>query len=247
MSTAPHIVVGIDEVGRGCVVGPLVVGAVANVKSWSDPQVRDSKRIKSEKRKSEISKRISDNTLWSIAVAHNTVIDESGISVALVTAMIKALDDLKSRVMRYAPGIPIVIIVDGNEIMELATRYNSGMCTVKFMPRADATVFEVGSASIIAKVARDNWCHEIVKLQPTLSVYDIDASKGYGTETHTQALIQHGLSQWHRKDFCKTLTTNYLEKKAHVKTRPTPPGDDPHLRRSEAGVKIATSRPASSS
>lgn len=221
MNLPPEIIIGIDEVGRGCVFGPLAVCGVANPLGWTDPRVRDSKEIKSEKRKNDICAAVCKNTLWSLAVAHNTTIEEYGITAALTQAMIKVLDDLVTRVGKAIQGTAtrIRIIGDGNDMYPIIARYEcvvagGGLVSVQFLPKADSNFFEVSAASIVAKASRDLWCHDIVKANPTLAVYGIDDCKGYASSQHTHALVQHGLTAWHRKSFCNTLLANHANKTA---------------------------------
>jgi len=221
MNLSPEIIIGIDEVGRGCVFGPLAVCGIANPLGWTDARVRDSKEIKSEKRKNDICADACKNTIWSLAVAHNTAIDQYGITAALTQAMIRVLDDLVTRVGQAIQGTTtrLRIIGDGNDMYPIIARYEcvvagGGFVTVQFLPKADSTFFEVSAASIVAKASRDLWCHDIVKANPTLAVYGIDGNKGYASSEHTHALVQHGLTGWHRKTFCATLLATHAIKMA---------------------------------
>lgn len=223
MNQPSQVIIGIDEVGRGCCFGPLTVCAVCNPVGWTDSRVRDSKTIKSEKRKNDICAAICAQTAWSMSVAHAHVIDEQGITPALEQCMIRVLDDMVQRMekMLRGSGRTLKIQGDGNDMYHIIARYNAWAVNgvpvaVEFMPGADAKVFEVSAASIVAKASRDLWCHDIVREHPTLGVYGIEENKGYGTPQHARAIIQHGLTQWHRKTFSDTLVATHRAKAAQA-------------------------------
>jgi ribonuclease HII len=203
MTNTQPIIIGADEVGLGCVFGPLTVGAVANVDGWFDKEVRDSKKIKSERKMKNIASRIAQNTMWSLAWAPNTVIDEFGLSLALQSAYIKVLEGLLVRLQKA--NRPIEIMLDGSEMKKVTDWCGRQGVKVTTQVRADSLVFEVSAASIVAKASRDTWVHEAVKTNPSLGVYDLDSCKGYASEKHTVAIMQHGLSAWHRKNACANL------------------------------------------
>lgn len=202
------IVVGADEVGLGCLFGPLVIAATANVNGWTDDQVTDSKRVKSEKRRNEIAARVRQNMLWQCVSVPASVINAHGVRVAIDEGYKLVLDAILKRL----PGRPINIMLDGNENLAISTRYRSATTAVTYMPKADLKVFECGAASLVAKSRRDNWVLKLLDEHPTLAVYDLKQSKGYTTDLHTASLFKHGLTEWHRTQYCQTRMANHQEK-----------------------------------
>lgn len=209
MEQRDQIIVGADEVGLGCLFGPLVIAATANVNRWHDDRVTDSKRVKSEKRRNDIAAAVRENMMWQCVSVPASVINEHGVRHAIDEGYRLVLDAILARLA----GHRVAIMLDGNENLAISQRYDSFDTQTYFMPKADLKVFECGAASLVAKVHRDNWVHRIVKEHPTLAVYGLDGNKGYTSDDHTRALFQHGLTQWHRTQYCNTLMTNYLEKK----------------------------------
>jgi ribonuclease HII len=207
------IVIGSDEVGRGSIFGPIVIGAVANPAGWWDKDVRDSKRIKSEKRRQFIAEKIKANLLWNVASAPAELIDAHGLEPAQEACYRVAIDGLLKQMREQYPSRKIQIIMDGHGSWDLLQRYTSDLVEVVAMEKADDKIFECGAASIVAKVARDNWIHDMVRENPTLAVYDLDENKGYvGQGPHTMALLKHGMSPWHRKGSTQNTIDNYKRK-----------------------------------
>ena len=206
MNDTSPIIIGADEVGVGCVFGPLTVGAIANVNGWHDAKVKDSKKIHSERTMRKIAARVAENTVWSLAWASNAVIDEYGLALALQSAYLKVLGDLVGRLQVY--NRPIEIILDGAEMKKVTEWCGRQGVKVTTVVRADQTVFEVSAASIVAKASRDTWVHKLVEARPSLNAYDLDSCKGYASPRHTAAIIQFGLTPWHRKNACANLLKN---------------------------------------
>ena len=185
------IVVGIDEVGRGPLAGPLTVAAVVLP---DDPQLvglDDSKKL-SPKKREELAKRIEEVAL-GIGIVHiqSNEIDAHGMSASLRMAMSQALEacerDLKARTK--AEGVDCVLI-DGNPIHI----HENEKCIVK----GDGKVACIAAASIIAKVARDALMCELDALYPA---YHFASNKGYGTAEHIAAIKKSGPCIEHRLSF----------------------------------------------
>ena len=133
---------GCDEVGRGCIAGPVVAAAVILPPDYKNKSIIDSKRLSHKKRK-EVGQEIIDNaTSWSISEVSNNKIDEINILNASILAMHRSLDKLKVR--------PEFIIVDGNKFNPY--RKISHECIIK----GDNKFQNIAAASILAKVTRDN-------------------------------------------------------------------------------------------
>lgn len=176
------IVVGIDEVGRGCWAGPVVAGAVA----LGEPieGLRDSKKL-SKKRREELTLEIKEKTLAvGIGWVDAETIDRVGITIAVKMAMQDALDQIKINYDR--------VIIDGH------INFLDNMPKTEALIKADDLVPAVSAASIVAKVARDDYMAEMSQTYPN---YGFDSHVGYGTAVHSQALKDIGICKLHRKSF----------------------------------------------
>ena len=198
------IIIGVDEVGRGCVYGPVVCVAAANLTGWHLAGIRDSKTVKNEEERRSLANEIRHAMVWSVASASADTIDRFGIQRCVVAAGMKAAKTLVGAIWKKYPGVRCKIVFDGRDH---ESKMIDTMIEVVSIEKADATVFEVSAASILAKVIRDNWVHDQVKANPPLARYDLDNCKGYGSVKHAEALRKHGLTIHHRKKFCETLLT----------------------------------------
>jgi ribonuclease HII len=176
------MIMGIDEVGRGCWAGPLVAGAVCFTSSIP-PGLKDSKLLNRIKR-SEIDTKIRESTkLIGLGWVTADEIDLLGLSKSISLAMLRALEKMPSN---------IEIIIDGN------INFLPEIANTKAIIKADLTISEVSAASIVAKVARDNYMIARAKELPS---YHFDKHVGYGTKLHRTALEKHGVCVLHRKSF----------------------------------------------
>ncbi|MEX0932219.1 MAG: ribonuclease HII [Candidatus Saccharimonadales bacterium] len=178
------IVAGIDEVGRGCLAGPLVTAAVVLPKNCQIRNVRDSKLLTVDQR-NKLSIKIKQKALAiGIGWVSPAEIDENGLSQALERAASRALDNLNLT--------PDYVILDG--------RYNylKKICEGEALVGADRHCLPVAAASIIAKVARDNYMKNFSHMFPE---YGFKANVGYGTKQHLSALGNFGINWLHRRSF----------------------------------------------
>ena len=180
-------VCGIDEVGRGCLAGPLVAGAVILPANWKKP-LKDSKML-TEAARIELSEYILQGSLASgIGWVENTEIDELGLTEAVRLAYLHAIEDMNA-------GFSLAVI-DGNY------NYLDEFGVAQTLVKADQKMSCVAAASIIAKVARDNYMRE---KSNEYSLYDFENNVGYGTKKHREAVIAYGVTPLHRKSFCRNL------------------------------------------
>ena len=197
------IEVGLDEVGRGCLFGPVCVGAVVwlnedPIKDDKDYEIRDSKKV-SEKKRTILKDYIVDNSIaYSIQLVDNDYIDKHNILNSTMTGMHKCLDDITQSLSVDT------ILVDGNHFEFYSDKddnYISHVCVVD----GDNTYKSIAAASILAKTYRDEWINKLVDDNPDLEKYDLRNNKGYGTKNHLDAIKQYGITRWHRKSFgiCK--------------------------------------------
>lgn len=177
------MVAGVDEVGRGCLAGPVTVAAVVLPPGVRLPGLTDSKLLSRKQRQQldvEIKRRaVGIGIGWSSPVE----IDEQGLTWAVRQAAIRALEALGCDCR--------AVLLDGHH------NYLGDYCHVRTLIKADSRVLSVAAASVVAKVARDNY----MRLQHRLySGYGFNLNVGYGTPKHLEAL-KNGLTPLHRRRF----------------------------------------------
>lgn len=183
-------VMGLDEVGRGCLSGPVVAGGVIFEPGTFVDEIRDSKTIELEERK-ELAEKIKETALyWTIQWCKPKVIDEINILHASIKAMTKCAE--------AKGGNPDYLLVDGNQ-------FSSGLCPHKCLVGGDDRSMSIAAASIIAKVYRDEW---MINLHEEYPHYGWDTNVGYPTAQHFEGLKEHGATKWHRQSF--NLRTNEM-------------------------------------
>ena len=182
-------VVGVDEVGRGPLAGPVLAACIALGKDQQvDKQlleeVKDSKKL-SEKKRELLCDLIFDNFEHiGVAVCDRETIDEINILEASLLAMKKAIDSLRIEAN--------IALVDGNK------RIKKLSIAQKTVIKGDSKVFCIAAASIVAKVARDKIMKQYHERYPN---YGFDKHKGYGTKLHMESLRTHGACPIHRRSF----------------------------------------------
>ena len=176
------MLVGIDEAGRGCWAGPLVAAAV--ILDQSIVGLKDSKLLTRQRRQS-LSQDIKTNALaWGLGWVKPGAVDELGLTKATTLAMEMALQQLPSHYQE--------IIIDGN------FNYLSSNPKARPIIKADATVPAVSAASILAKVARDEYMIAAAKKFP---LYQFDKHVGYGTRLHLELIKRYGACELHRLSY----------------------------------------------
>lgn len=193
--------VGIDEAGRGPLAGPVTVGvAVVPVDfDWKLLEgVGDSKTL-SPKNREAIFRCASDLRRqgcidFQVASSSQFIIDSQGIIFAVERAMERALTKLELNHQQCE------VRLDG------ALRAPSKFLHQQTIIKGDATEPAIGLASILAKVTRDRYMTRLAK-KPKLTPYQFDIHKGYGTKAHRELIQKHGLSDIHRRSFCRNIHT----------------------------------------
>ena len=182
--------IGIDEVGKGAVFGPVFSAAVVltekNINSLKQSGVTDSKKLTSKKRKLLFPKILLLSSDYGIGQSSVREIDELGIRVATELSMIRAIKKLKEK--------PSELLIDG----PLLLRPWSGI--QKNIVSGDSKFTSIASASIVAKVFRDNLMERLEKKYPG---YLIFKNKGYGTKEHLSIIKENGITNLHRKSFLR--------------------------------------------
>ena len=189
------IELGLDEAGRGCLLGPVCVGAVI----WLDEDPDETMEIKDSKKMSEKKRKILREYIESNAINYDVQyicseeIDKINILEASILGMNQCIDEIvKTKNIdtilidgphfNFYDGIPHVCINGGDN------KYKS-----------------IAAASILAKTHRDEWIENLVRDNPELEKYGLLKNKGYGTKEHLEAIKKYGITKWHRKTFgiCK--------------------------------------------
>ena len=177
------IIAGVDEVGRGSLIGPVYAAAVILNKSVNKKLLKDSKSLTKSKREI-LSKYIKKNSVWSIGRASVKEIDKINILQASLLAMKRAIRKLKKK--------PALILIDGNKL-PVIKNYK-----LKSIVKGDQKIPSISAASIIAKVTRDKM---IAKLGEKFKGYYWHQNSGYGTKKHLKAIKTLGITSQHRKTF----------------------------------------------
>ena len=178
-----HKIAGVDEVGRGPLIGNVVTAAVILDPNNPIIGLNDSKKL-SEKKREALSIEIKEKALaWSIGEATPREIDELNILQATMLAMKRAVEGLKIQ--------PDYVLVDGNRVPNWIYK---GEAVVK----GDAKVQEISAASIIAKVHRD---HQMIELDQQFPQYGLAKHKGYPTAEHLEAIRKYGVNDFYRRSF----------------------------------------------
>lgn len=175
-------VVGIDEVGRGTIAGPVVACAVIMPENFIDERIKDSKKI-NKNRREELYKYLTNNFHYGLGVVCNKIIDEINILNATKQAMHLALSKLNHHYDK--------IIIDAVKLNNIEKPYI-------YPFKADNDYIQVSAASIIAKVYRDNL---MTYLSSIYDKYGWEKNAGYGTKHHIEAIKKYGYSDIHRLSF----------------------------------------------
>ncbi len=180
-------IAGVDEVGRGCLAGPVVAGAVIPDLERPLPGVDDSKRLSPERRR-RLAEAIRDTAVaWAVVPMAASVIDRINVLEATRSAMVEAVAQL-------TPA-PDCVLVD-------AVALPGGGAPALPLVRADSLAYAVACASILAKVERDDW---MVGLDRRYPQYGFAGHKGYGAREHIEALATYGPTPEHRLTFRSVL------------------------------------------
>ena len=221
-NTSAIMEIGIDEAGRGPMFGRVYSAAV--VLPYNDEfkydLLKDSKKFTSENKIMEVANYIQENALfWAVSYEDEKVIDSINIRQATLNAMHKAIRMIqKSFCEKHS--IPCTnedcyLLVDGNDFKPF-TYYCETSNIIKqlnhvLIEGGDNKFCSIAAASILAKVARDNYIREMCINFPKLNIYyGLLTNKGYGTSKHIEAIKKYGISKWHRTTYgcCKEALIN---------------------------------------
>ena len=177
-----NLIAGIDEVGRGPLIGPVVASAVILPKNFKLDGLTDSKKL-SEKKREEFYKVIKEKAISiGIGIINEKRIDEINIYEATKEAMYEAINNLNVK--------PEHILID-------AMKLDLDIPSTSII-KGDLLSISISAASVIAKVTRDHMLYEIDKEYP---MYDLKNNKGYGTKKHMEAIKKYGITKYHRLSY----------------------------------------------
>ena len=221
-SEDPNIIeIGVDEVGRGPLFGRVYTSAVilpsnkiTNHENVADfnfdySKIKDSKKFHSKKKITEVANYIKENAVaWSVAYMDESIIDEVNILQATQLSMHKCINEIIQKNNLFTENT--LLLIDGNyfkpiTIFDKTTNKLNTFNNV-CVEGGDNKYVSIAAASILAKVARDEYIQELCDQNPYLiENYGIDSNKGYGAKKHLDGIKQHGITIWHRRTFgiCK--------------------------------------------
>jgi len=182
--TDDKIEAGCDEVGRGCLAGPVVAAAVILPMDYKHKQLRDSKQL-SKNTREQLGEEIKKDAIsFAIAEIHNEEVDKLNVLKASFIGMHRALDQLSL--------MPELLLIDGNRF--LPYQNISYECIIK----GDDKYMSIAAASILAKTHRDKLMRELAMEYPQ---YGWERNVGYPTKEHRNAIKKYGITPYHRRSF----------------------------------------------
>ena len=182
--TSGKLEAGLDEAGRGCLAGPVFAAAVILPPNFKNDMLNDSKKV-SEKNRYLLRDIIEKEALYyAVTTVDNEEIDKINILNASFLAMHRAIDKLAKT--------PELLLIDGNRFNPYKKIQHH--CIIK----GDGIYSSIAAASILAKTYRDDYMREIALKHPC---YKWEKNKGYPTKAHVQAILENGISPFHRKSY----------------------------------------------
>ena len=175
---------GCDEAGRGCLAGSVYAAAVILPPDYQNELLNDSKKLTAKKRYALREEIERDAIAWAVGIVTPEEIDKINILNASFLAMHRALDQLQVR--------PEAVIVDGNRFKP----YQDLPSTT--IVKGDGKYLAIAAASILAKTYRDDYMLSLAEEYPQ---YDWQSNMGYPTKKHRQAILEHGITPYHRKSY----------------------------------------------
>jgi len=199
--------VGLDEAGRGCLMGPVCVAAVILDPEFTESPpypIKDSKKCSPKIRDILYEYIVNHSLAYSVQFVSEQEIDSINILQATMKGMHRCLDDIIPKVSFDT------ILVDGS-YFTYYTDPNFDVINHHCIKSGDDKYQSIAAASILAKVSRDRYILNLVSEEPYLDAYDITNNKGYGTKKHMETLKQNGPTKYHRRSFkpCQSLLQKF--------------------------------------
>lgn len=209
------IEIGVDEAGRGPMLGRVYSAAVILPKdeTFKHELMKDSKKFTSEKKINEVADYIKDHAImWNVAYCSEEEIDHLNIRNATHRAMHNAIRNLINNNNTNNTTNKYHLLIDGNDFKPFTFVNNLNIVQIPHtcIKGGDNIYSAIAAASILAKVERDKYIYELCDNNPELDEkYSIRKNKGYGTKDHMNGIIQHGITNYHRKTFglCRNYNT----------------------------------------
>ena len=193
-----HNEIGIDEAGRGPLIGRVYAGAVIwgnNIILDEKIKIVDSKKLSAKKRNIALQWIKENVTAWGVGYSEPEEIDNINILKATKLAMIRAIDNLKSKINFN----PTELLIDG---IGWSNMFYESEYTVSSIIKGDELYYSISAASIIAKEYHDEYIKDLCSSYPELDTkYGLSKNMGYGTKKHIEGLYKYGISKYHRKTF----------------------------------------------
>lgn len=192
------VICGVDEVGRGCLAGPVVVAAAILHQGALSDQVRDSKLLSKQELLTAYDW-IMNHAWYGIGILSHAHIDGLNIYQATLTAMKRAV----MQVLTQSPYRPKAVVIDAMPLQLRFSGYED--IAVHHFPKGETLSVSIAAASIIAKVKRDTI---MSRLEPLFPGFALQQHKGYATDVHCCAIRTHGRTIIHRLSFLNNITNN---------------------------------------
>jgi ribonuclease HII len=214
--------IGVDEAGRGPLFGRVYTGAVILPRQPQDAGfdfslLKDSKKFSSDKKIREVSDYIKEHAVaWAISYEEADVIDTLNIRRATLQCMRNSITEV---IKKHTPVVSsatttedYLLLIDGNDFIPLG-KYNQATGEIDTYTHVcveggDNTYACIAAASILAKVARDDYIEKLCDEHPVLDeMYSLRGNKGYGAKKHLDGIREHGITEWHRRSYgiCKSF------------------------------------------
>jgi ribonuclease HII len=206
--------IGVDEAGRGPLFGRLYVAAVIPPKEgFQNPNIKDSKKIKSKKKMKELAEYIQKHAQkWAIHYIEHDVIDKINIRQAVFQGMHESIRDCIKDIDVFTNKT--FLLIDGNDFKQFSVydKETERLMTLPYetIEQGDNQYQAIAAASILAKYSRDRYIEELCEEYPELSQrYQLHNNMGYGTKAHLEGIVEHGITQWHRRSYARCNDAKY--------------------------------------
>ena len=210
-----NIEIGIDEAGRGPLMGRVYTAAVILPKNedFKFNLLKDSKKFTSKKKILEAYNYIKENALyWEVTYNDESYIDKNNIRISTINSMHESINKITKKINNNNIS-NLLILVDGNDFKPFTILQNDYILQIPHITieGGDNKYCSIAAASILAKVERDLYIQDLCNKYPKLNTYyGLEKNKGYGTSNHMDGIKKYGISPWHRTTYglCKFATQN---------------------------------------